>query len=480
MVGVYVGLFTLAYSQNEDMGIFLSETSFIANGKGVYSEIFEVKDPLFLWLGGLTNWVFGLSGPYLLDVLFVIVSPLVAFKFARTLQLTQTWSIIVGISFCGSLGGIYYQTLRTGTIALVLVVLALTFAVKREWFTTGILCALVVGFKMAYAPILIGIAFYLICSPNKFKSISNFLFGALSTSTLILSGLWWRGELHGFVDMVTLNFHYREIFPKAVGFRPGIMGHIDIINGNSSSFTWLIITLTVLVTIVLVLFRKNRQVLLINITLSLTFVGVLVFLLASAMWIHHLQPLSIISLVTMSILGKLDGFRRESSLNYSWFFAPILILSVISINTTGWKIPVKPLSPVSTWFSPRWTTPPEADYLQKNSQNFRLKKDFARLGPNDDLGLAAFLPSDWNLVCRDYAHYGHETSELVSEILKCIQTKPNYVLISPGFFALTRLSGTYEQLKKSSSEVLGEYYECVAIEQRAGAQFCTRIKSGLN
>jgi hypothetical protein len=477
LLGLYVGFFTLIYSQNEDMGIFLSETSLIAKGHGVYSEIFEVKDPLFLWLGGLTNYLFGLKGPYLVDVFFVAISPLVAYNFARIMKLSPTWASIVAVTFCGSLAGTYYQTLRTGTIALVLVVVNLTFVYKRKWITSGVFCVLVVGFKMAYAPLLIGVFFFLITSPQRIKAVRNFSLAASATSSLIIAILWWRGELNGFIDMVKLNFHYREVFPAVVGFRPGMMGHVDVINANASSFIWLILGILFLSVACFALTRKSRDEFMVSASLLITFVGVVIFLLTSAMWVHHLQPLSIIALCTSALVGKIFSIHVPNMTKPVWVSVLAAFLFLMTLNTTGWKLPVKPSSPVAMWLAPHWNIPPEIEYLKLNASEIVMKKTFARLGPNDDLGLAAFLPKDWQLSCRDYAHYGHETEELVTDIIACLRTKPNYVLVSPGFLPLVRLSGTYEQLKSSSTDVLSTYFKCVPIMQRSGAQFCSRIKS---
>ena len=78
------------------------------------------------------------------------------------------------------------------------------------------------------------------------------------------------------------------------------------------------------------------------------------------------------------------------------------------------------------------------------------------------------------MVCRDYGQYGYETEEMVRKIIGCIANRPNYVFISPGFYALERVSGTYSNLKSLVSVTLKNNFECVEIEQRPGSKFCTR------
>lgn len=475
--GIAIGFMTLSYTQNEDMGIFISETALIARGTHVYTGIFEVKDPLFLWLGGLATWLVDLRAPFLVDAVFVMVSPLVAFKFGRSLQLSRMSSAICGVAFSCALSGTYYQSFRTGTIALVLLVCTLWAAQTKKWTLTGVLSVLVIGFKMAYAPLLLGLCAYFFLRPERLSKILKFVAGAIPTGLVILATLAIRGELSGFMSMVKLNFHYRKIFPQVVGFKPGIAGHIEVLNSNSSSFLILVALLVVSLAVVIkkVFLRQDF----VEITaLMLTFVGVLIFLLSSAMWFHHLQPLSVLLLSFLLLSSFVLEISRKDN---SFFWRSISIIVVVgafgSLQITGFRFPVRAQIPVRTWLSPQWVQPPEAIFVKNNQSKLLLEKDFARLGPNDDMGLAAFLPIQWKLVCRDYAQYGHETTEMISDMMNCMAKKPNYIFVSPGFFALERASGTYALLKQLSTEMLKTNFRCVPMIEREGAQFCTRTNT---
>jgi hypothetical protein len=214
----------------------------------------------------------------------------------------------------------------------------------------------------------------------------------------------------------------------------------------------------------------------IAIGLCFTSLGCIAVLLSSAMWIHHLQILCLVSISISVISGLHAETLKKNSFSLDRLIgALVIVVLFVSLNVTGWKLPARPQTPSSQWLSPHWVEPGEITFLKTSNIDLKYELNFARLGPNDDLGLGAFLTNEWRLVCRDYAQYGHETHEMVNEIIECLVNKPNYVFISPGFFALERVSGTYASLKARTSTALKKNFECLEIKQRPSAQFCTRI-----
>ena len=472
--GILLGFFTLTYSQNEDMGIFLSETSLISKGHRIYTGIMEIKDPLFLWSGGISNWIFGSRAPFLLDAFFVMISPVIAYGFARSCKASKNWAMVSAVLFAGSLSGTYYQSLRTGTVALVLIVCTLWAAQNNRWTLSGVLSVLVIGFKMAYAPALLGIAALLI-GKHFFKRLVPFLVGSITTAFAVLLLLWIRGELGGFFFMVRTNFVYRETYPEIIGFPAGLSGHIRVINSYSSSFNVLALIFVIMVLATGLMFRRGHNTKIAT-ALCLTIFGCIVTLLSSAMWIHHLQLLALVSVSISVISGYYAGISESSPAHIDRLVgALVIVMLFVSLNVTGWKIPIRPQMSISHWLSPQWVEPGEITFLKTSRIDLKEELNFARLGPNDDLGLAAFLTRDWRLVCHDYAQYGHETPAMVNVIIDCLIDKPNYVFVSPGFYGLERASGTYSSLKSRVTMALASNFQCVDIEQRPGSKFCTRI-----
>jgi len=473
--GLILGCFTLSYSQNEDMGIFISENALLSRGYGLYSQIFELKDPLFLWSGGLTTWLFGIQGPFLLDATFVAASPLIAYGYARALKISKLWSTIAAIGFSGSLTGAYFQTLRTGTIALILILGALWAVHNKKMYLSGVLVVAVIGFKMSFVPCLLGFVVYVLVGRKEVKNLLKFAAGITISLFTVLGILVVRGEFSGYIEMIRVNFHYRNVYPSVIGFEQGITGHIKTINLYGSSFYFLILA-AILMTAILIQRIRNKDHVFEGSILLLTFMGPILVLLSSAMWSHHLQILSICIYVMILTLGLYQrDFQSNESAGVRVVSSLLIVASFAAINATGWRLPLRPTTALSEVVNPNWIEPSEVKFIRARATTFRVEKKFARLGPNDDYGLLGFMPTEWKLSCRYYSQYGHETEEMIGEIIRCISSEPNYVFISPGFFALERASGTYKNLKIQAEKVLNENFRCVAIEDRLGAQFCTRI-----
>lgn len=466
-LGSVFALRTISFSQQEDMGFFLSEAALISRGHALYEEIFELKDPLFLWLSGLSFLIAGKSGPYLLDSLLVVISAPVAYFTARALGSHKYLGILSAILFTGSLSGVFYNTFRSGIAALILIVLSFLLAVRHKHILLGIVCVSVIGFKMPYAPMLIGPILISLWN-QPIRKWLHFLSGVAVSSLIIVLTLAVRGELHGYFYMVRYNFRYRADYSEIVGLPTGFSGRLSLIEGYGSNLVWLLIAVTVVTCLLLWRITNSARLNLLGLGLS-EFVVILV-LLSSVMWVHHLQPLSLLLWAFTVSLGVAlkDPWKINRGVSLGILLLPLVM------QLSGWRFPTQSALPVSKIINPDWITPPEADFVQSIEQNLQQRRDFARLGNVDDLGLAAFLPKDWQLVCRQYGQAGSESQEDIDELTHCLRTRANYIFVSPGFFALERPAGNYGELKNEISLILADDFECLDVPNRSGAQFCER------
>jgi hypothetical protein len=328
---------------------------------------------------------------------------------------------------------------------------------------------------MSFVPCLLGFVVYVLVGRKEVKNLLKFAAGFTISLFTVLGMLVVRGEFSGYIEMIRVNFHYRNVYPSVIGFEQGITGHIKTINLYGSSFHFLILA-SILMTAILIQRIRNKDHVFEGSILLLTFMGPILVLLSSAMWSHHLQILSICLYVMILTLGLYQrDFQSNVGAGVRVVSSLLIVASFAAISATGWKLPLRPTTSISEVVNPNWIEPSEVKFIKARATTFVLEKKFARLGPNDDYGLLGFMPKEWKLSCRYYSQYGHETEEMVGEIISCISSEPNYVFISPGFFALERASGTYKNLKIQAEKVLNENFRCVAIEDRLGAQFCTRI-----
>jgi hypothetical protein len=466
LFGIVVAVLTLEIWQGEDVGIFLSEVSLIDRGHKLYSEIYEIKDPLFLFSGALAYSAFGITGPFILDALVIALTAPIGFIASRTLGFSVFSSIFGAVLFIGSISGLYFQSFRSGTIALLLILMSFIFSARNSWVLFGILCVAVIGFKMSYALFLIGPLLLILKSDRKVNDLIRFLLSMLACLFLFLFVLFMRGELAGYFEMIISNFEYRSIYPEIVGLPTGLIGHIALINGYGSNFYLLaaIFCLQVVSSFKYIRSEFKMQ----SLSLCLVAFACLLTLAISAMWPHHLQILCFFAWSAGIILSEsiLENVELHNSIT-SLMVIPLLLITVLS----GWSLPTGFKNGIPNG---QLQVPPEAKYIKDNTNIFKNETKYARLGPNDDMGLAAFLPESWRLACRDYSTYGHESIERISEITTCIRDKPDVLIVSPGFIQLTRPAGNYEILKQDAMKLIEANFSCTEINSRPGALVCKR------
>lgn len=475
LTGILFAGFSITYSQAEDMGFFLSMAASIADGRPIYSGFFEIKDPIFMWLAGFQYFVFGKPGPYILDALAVALGPIVAYLTATKFGASRLLGILSAIAFTAALAGNYYQSFRSGTLAIIFLMLALFFTISRRSFLSGIFVSLALGFKFAFAPMALAIFFILLLSEHrsKIRQAALFLLGASLMGVAILLALSLRGELAGYIQMMIQNFQYRNNYPDVVGQDGSISGHISNINLYGSNAV-LLLLLPLLMFGVAAASRERHLIRSVG-QLSLFSISTTVFLFLTVLWFHHLQSIALVTWASVLSAGLVSRMITSKE-NRVIVISSAAILGVSLLVSSGVSFALKPRIPLDQIVAPQWQTPPEVNALT----DLRLDMEtlnYARLGPNDDLGLAAFLPEGFTLGCRYYGQVGIETEQMISELEYCIRQKADLVFVSPGFFSLVRNAGNYEQTKDRMREVLLQNFSCYPVNDRPESQICIANKS---
>ena len=88
LIGLIVSFFATSFSQNEDMGFFLSVSGFISKGYTLYVETLEIKDPLFLFSNAIAIKGLGIVGPFYLD--FLISAAILPIAYMVGIELTKS------------------------------------------------------------------------------------------------------------------------------------------------------------------------------------------------------------------------------------------------------------------------------------------------------------------------------------------------------------------------------------------------------
>jgi hypothetical protein len=244
LITTYVGFSRLEYSQAEDMGLFLSVFGFISKGSTLYSDIFEIKDPLFLLSGGYLLKLFGPEAPFLFDIILFIFCGIFSYKLGQRLNFSKLNSYLASTVLTLTLSGQFYQSMRSTLFAITLILLALLFATERKVILSGIVIALVGGFKMPYLLVCCTVLPIIYEEKNRNKLLAGLIFGFLIGCLFIVGILIYRNELLPYLSMVEENFRYASIYQKVIGFETGIPGHAATIKNVTGLNVWILIFIT--------------------------------------------------------------------------------------------------------------------------------------------------------------------------------------------------------------------------------------------
>jgi hypothetical protein len=475
LIGMVLSVFSVYFTQAEDMGIFLSVSSMLTKGYKLYTDIFDNKDPIFYYsAAGMMN-IFGLRGAFLIDFILIAISPICSYKALKNLEFRIVTSFVSSVLFTLALTGGFYQPFRTQILGIVLLIVSLALIGKNN-FVVGVLLSIVFFTKLnliVFFPVFIALIF-----KKNFKFIKNsieVLLGFLFFSSLMIVIMIARGEFSGYVGMVQTNFRYAESYQKIVGLPEGIIGHLNLWNSNYGSLIYYITALALIAIFLQInsinLLNRNQRVLLITVNIS-TFI----FLGLTNLWAHHLQILAFSTLINFAaifeIMIKSELFKdnekifsiktqyKSSIRALTWILATLCI-----IEYSGLTLPVKPKMNLERWVNPNWTLPPEIIELNSKIGSQKTGVNVARLGMNDDLAFGAFLDSKkFTYKCTRLYILGFETKLEAEEFLSCISKHVDVLTVGPMFAGIDRPHGNYTWYKAKANEMLVRDFTCSPLE----------------
>jgi hypothetical protein len=487
--GLLISILRVTFTQDEDMGWFLSISSFVQNGYRLYADIFEIKDPLFFYTAAVSLKIFGTTGPYLIDVALITMSAPIAYLIARSMKLSELASKLSAICFIIVLTGAYYQTFRTQIFGIFMFLLCMLFILKGKWFFAGCAAVAVVGFKMPIAAYLIGLIPLVYALRPTLRKLMEFLLGTLFSLGSLIGLLLLRGEFQGYLNMIRENINYASGYQTMEGMRAGPLGHLLIWDGDTGKARTLLFACFVISYVYIRTSAIENSKLILN-SMWGVFGGTFLFLSLTALWPHHLQILSIpVFLITVAVSNALfpnENLDNGNFANKKYKITPkreirstfklalVFLLVVIPINS-GATFSLKMKMPLNEWLNHSWRFPPEVELL--NSLNYQGAEQInvARLGLNDELGYAAFLDhAKWKYKCNRFGIGGTEPAGIVNDFLNCLGNEVEVVTISPMFINLNR-AGAFADYRTNANKIIQEKFRCEPM-RTDGYQVC--IKKG--
>jgi hypothetical protein len=472
LLGFVVSLLGMVFTQAEDMGVFITVSSLIGKGYALYTEVFDIKDPLFFYSLAVVQKLFGITGIFVFDSILTALALPLAYAIGLKLKLTKHASFFSSLLFFLTLTGDFGNSLRSQILGIVFFLLLILTLLERRWFSVGVYLTLIFFAKMPMLVVALFAIFPILFYKFRIQFLSKLFLGLGTSAAVIILLLQVRGELAGYIEMVTENFIYASNYQTIVGQREGILGHFAIWNGSELRFVSFLIVL-----IVILLFRRSitpKYFELFGLCLAIN-LGTSIYLLATAMWSHHLQ---IISLYILFDLMTLMAIFESSNSNLVQkgnkfmkalpsaqgrldirvcvtFFAMIALIS-----NSGLALPLKSEMPISRYFSNSWSKPVEISMLEEAGKVLPRGGSFARFGMNEDMGFGAFLESNWELKCSRFMMGGTESIHTIKKYLNCIETTPDVVLTAPFYISQKNRSGNYGYYYAQSQRILSDLFVC--------------------
>jgi glycerol-3-phosphate acyltransferase PlsY len=479
MIGVVIAILRVNFSQAEDMGIFLTVSGMVAHGYHLYSQIFDIKDPLFFYSAAASIRALGVRGPFVLDAFLIIISAPLAYLLGLLFRVKKWVALSSSIFFLLTLTGTYYQSFRTQIAAIDLVLLLTISCLLDKWYFGGLIFLTILGFKLPFGIFIVIPLIIILRSQNKNRNILRFGIGLASSGVLLALFMQLRGELLPYIRMNIENFKYQSGYQAIVGQRHGILGHLLVWNQGNGNVVYFVLG-TFLFFVVVKKSSSENSLKLVSISVLIC---IFVFLAETAMWYHHLQILALaVPFMSYCVLQEFVDRSQSISIRKGTRTAEnaeklnpgfLIFLLIALLLHTGFQMPAQSTMSLNRWFHPQWYNPSEIAMLGSVQLPTDVPHTFARIGANDDSGFGAFLTQEWKFKCTRVAIGGYESQEVIDAFDNCLKSQVNFILVSPQFAGQSNRGGTYPYYLSQTNGLLNVYFSCNDLLHN-GFRICTR------
>ena len=413
-----------------DRGVYVSSAERLLAGDRLYAEIFEAKDPIFIW-----QIAFGRFFSPIMDIVlenfWIFLASYSIYWLSKFFKLSNHISIFLGFIISPIiLTGINYYLGYSHLPGIAVIFLTIVFLAKKSYFCAGFASTLLFFLKIMLFPIVFFLILYVQVFHGNKRSFSKLALGATTGALIPLSILYLRGELYSYLDILSFN---RTLSTENMYIKwPSPIAHFLMTRTSNSIFLICIVIVILFCTLLHLLNTKNVKIdiayfdkldlwfyTLISLSLSLSII------MLTGMWQHHNQILAIPAILSLMILAQIFEISvKKKSLMI------IAISILLTIGFTGLRstylIPSFKNAQVS--ISKLSSLSPEARALLALGKT----GNYARIGTNDDYGHAYGL-RDWKLVCRVYQIYPiypKAMEKYLKETLNCLPDA-TVIIVSP-------------------------------------------------
>lgn len=457
-------------SRDLDGGLFLSIVGGMERGLTLYSEVFEIKDPVYFGAMFGANQI-APAGPFVMDWLWLPIAAVGGWLLARAVT-TPDRALFVGlVGVPLVLVGPFYAPGLTNTPGTALILLGLGLVINRWGIAGGVALGLLLFTKALVWPLgvvpVIVLLFFAAWRRTALRAvISGVITIAASALLLLLLGI-----LGPYIEVLRWNSAYSFTIMEYFGYESSFSGHFARLADQWSAAGWVAAAAILVVTLALVVRwmaggswrTPERSVL--TIWLALLVVGTIGIIGLSYIWQHHGQLIYLPAAVAVVAVAAMLPDRWP-------FVVAVPIVLVVAWIVGAWGTPSDGWNRVQTArevFPARWA---EIDEVPKDARLLSTvpRSDFtyARLGTNDERGYLLAARPDATLACPQFHLYDFSPDQDFADMLECIQDV-DVILMTDNFVVFG--NGGKAAVVQPILQYVEANFDCLRVDDR---QVCTR------
>ena len=425
-----------------DRGVYVSSAERLLAGDKLYAEIFEAKDPIFIWQIALGRALSPLMD-VVLENLWVFLASYSIYWLSKFHNFPTHVAIFIGFILSPIIiTGVNYRPGYSHLPGIAVVFLIVVFLMNKSHFWAAFFAGLLLFLKIMLFPIAFLLIMYVQVFRGTKRTFYQFAIGATVGLILPVLILLIRGEFLSYLEILKFNQTYVDealytSWPKPIA-------HFLMTKTPNSLF----LIFMVFMILVYALLNKRSK---LNIALSknkwkqfhsiirfndpkqldilvytfISLISSLFIIMLTGLWWHHNQIFAIPVICSFILLTQI--FRKLENINLLFIFT---VLAVLTIGVTGINLERVLPSPTSAKSSLNELTSLSAESMAL----LQLGKPigYARIGTNDDNGHAYGL-RNWRLTCRVfqiYPIYPRAMEQFLEETLSCLPNA-NVIIVSP-------------------------------------------------
>lgn len=457
-----------------DGGLFLSIVGGMEQGLGLYSEVFEIKDPIYFAAMFAAHKI-SPAGPFVMDWLWIPLAAVGGWLLARAVTSADRALAIGLLGVPLVLTGGFYAPGLTNTPGTALILVGLGLALNRWGILAGIALGLVVFTKALVFPLALVPILVLLVVSNYRRVAIRALISGTATVAAVAGLLWILGILGPYLDVLRWNSSYSFTIMEYFGYESSFAGHFARLMDQWSSVGWLSAAL-----------------------IAALVAAVGIRWLASSAWrtpergVFALWSV-IVTVGTVGIIGLSYIWQHHGQLVY--LPAILAVVSLAAVLPDRWPLLVAlPAVVVGSWTVGAWGMPSdgwnrvvaakdalpakwaEVDEVPVDARLLasvpRSDFSYARLGTNDDRGYLLATRPDAHLACPQFHLYDFSPDEDFTQMLDCIQSV-DVILMTDNFVVFG--NGGKAAVVQPILQYVDANFDCLRVDDR---QICTRRTEG--